>query len=69
MENSKLTKQDTDFLEILKNGVEEWKVGKGIVIFQEKDGNWIGGMKKLGKFITAREVGPQDVLTRLLTHE
>ena len=42
---------------------------KLITIKRDDDGNWSGSTVKYGKEITAREVSPQDVLTRLLTHE
>jgi hypothetical protein len=40
-----------------------------ITIERQKDGNWIGKTTKYGKEITAREVGPETVLQRLLTND
>lgn len=42
---------------------------KLITIKLDDDGNWSGVTTKYGKEITAREVSPQDVFTRLLTHD
>lgn len=40
-----------------------------IIIKKDEDGNWSGKMMRFGKLITAREAKPEDVLTKLLTHE
>lgn len=40
-----------------------------ISIVKDEDGNWSGEMYKFEKNITAREVGPEIVLQKLLTHE
>lgn len=40
-----------------------------ISIVKQEDGNWIGYMWKNAKFNTAREIDPNTVLTKLLTHE
>lgn len=42
---------------------------QAISIIHDEDGNWSGTMQKNGKVVTAREVKPEDVLTKLLTHE
>lgn len=40
-----------------------------IVIEKQEDGNWIGKMNKLGKVVLSREIGPETVLQKLLTHD
>lgn len=40
-----------------------------IRIEQQPDGNWKGYTTKFGKEIEVRDIDPQTVLTRLLTHE
>ena len=40
-----------------------------IMIWKAEDGNWQGKMMKFGKLITVREVSPESVLMKLLTHE
>lgn len=42
---------------------------KKIVIERQEDGNWIGKTEKYGKEIEVRDIGPETVLQRLLTHE
>lgn len=39
---------------------------KAISLIEQPDGNWIGEMFKFGKIITARDIGPTDVLVRLI---
>lgn len=41
---------------------------KVISIIKQEDGNYIGYMKKFGKLVSVREIGPETVLQRLLTH-
>lgn len=38
-------------------------------VTKQKDGNWKGATKKNGKTIEIRDIDPNTVLTRLLTHE
>lgn len=40
-----------------------------ITLEQQEDGNWIGKATKFGKDIEIRDIGPETVLQRLLTHE
>lgn len=40
-----------------------------IILFQDIDGNWRGGMHKEGKEIYVRAIGPETVLQLLLTHD
>lgn len=40
-----------------------------ISIVKQVDGNWIGWTQKNGKVVQAREVGPETVLQKLLTHD
>lgn len=40
-----------------------------ILIEQQADGNWKGWMIKFGKMAEVRDIGPETVLQRLLTHE
>lgn len=40
-----------------------------IILEKQPDGNWIGRMIKFGVEIEAREVGPETVLQKLLTHD
>jgi hypothetical protein len=42
---------------------------KVISIIQQEDGNWKGYTQKFGKLIEVRDVGPDAVLQRLLTHD
>jgi hypothetical protein len=42
---------------------------KVISIIQQEDGNWKGYTQKFGKLIEVRDVGPEAVLQRLLTHD
>jgi hypothetical protein len=42
---------------------------KAISIIQQEDGNWKGYTQKFGKLIEVRDVGPDAVLQRLLTHD
>jgi hypothetical protein len=42
---------------------------KEIKLEQQEDGNWIGWMIKFGKLIEVRDIGPETVLQKLLTHE
>lgn len=39
-----------------------------IAIVKQEDGNWIGKTTKFGKLVTIRDVKPEDVLVRLITH-
>ncbi len=39
-----------------------------VVLFQDVDGNWRGATRKGDKFINLRDVDPNTVLTRLITH-
>lgn len=39
-----------------------------ISIIRQPDGNWIGRTQKFGKVVSVREVGPETVLQKLLTH-
>lgn len=38
------------------------------IIVKQKDGNWKGYGNKNGKPIEVRDIGPETVLQRLLTH-
>lgn len=40
-----------------------------MVLFQDADGNWRGCITKDGKVLFVRDVGPETVLQRLLTHD
>ncbi len=40
-----------------------------ISLIKQPDGNWIGRMQKSGTVIEIRDIGPETVLQRLLTHE
>jgi hypothetical protein len=40
-----------------------------ILIIKQKDGNYKGWMNKFGKVVEVREIGPETVLQKLLTHE
>lgn len=40
-----------------------------ISIVKQSDGNYKGWMNKNGKIIEVREIGPETVLQRLLTHD
>lgn len=40
-----------------------------ISIIKQTDGNWIGTAWKFGRVVTAREIKPEDVLVKLMTHE
>lgn len=53
-----------DFLK----GVSAPAVEGNFVIIKQPDGNYIGTAWKFGKEITVRDIDPQTVLTRLLTH-
>lgn len=39
-----------------------------IAIVRQEDGNWKGWMWKDGRVVEAREIKPEDVLMRLITH-
>lgn len=39
-----------------------------ISLIKQEDGNWVGWMWKNGAIIEVREVGPETVLLKLLTH-
>ena len=39
-----------------------------ITLTKQPDGNWIGTTHKFGKDIEVRDIGPEIVLQRLLTH-
>lgn len=41
---------------------------KLITIEKQPDGNWIGRAVKFGKEIEVREIGPETVLQKILTH-
>ena len=40
-----------------------------ISLVKQADGNWKGFAQKFGNLIEVREVGPQDCLSALLTHD
>lgn len=40
-----------------------------ITLTKQADGNWIGKATKYGKEIEVRDIGPETVLQRLLTHD
>jgi hypothetical protein len=40
-----------------------------ISIWKDWDGNYCGRMQKNGKLLDERQVKPEDVLVKLLTHE
>lgn len=40
-----------------------------ITLELQPDGNWIGKTVKFGKEIEVRDIGPETVLQKLLTHE
>ena len=42
---------------------------KKITLEEQEDGNWKGTTTKFDKEITVRDVGPDIVLQRLITHE
>lgn len=39
-----------------------------IAIIKQADGNYIGYAQKFGKVVQVRDIGPETVLQRLLTH-
>lgn len=41
---------------------------KAISIIQQEDGNWKGWMQRFGKVVEVRDISPEVVLQRLLTH-
>ena len=53
----------------MKNRYKPEDNPNAISIIKQEDGNYIGEMMKNGKLITAREVGPETVLQKLLTHD
>jgi len=61
------TKEDEEFKKLGDAAVKAER--KMIMIFEDADGNWRGGMTKFGKIVYAREVGPETVLQALLTHD
>lgn len=40
-----------------------------ISLVKQTDGNWIGYTQKFGHFIEIRDIGPETVLQKLLTHD
>lgn len=40
-----------------------------ITLTKQSDGNWVGKATKYGKPIEVRDVGPETVLQKLLTHD
>jgi len=42
---------------------------KAISIIQQEDGNWMGTINKFGKVVNVRDIGPETVLQKLLTHD
>lgn len=40
-----------------------------ISLIKQEDGNWKGYMRKFGKLIEVREIGPETALQKLLTHD
>jgi hypothetical protein len=40
-----------------------------ILLEKQEDGNWKGWMHKFGSLVVVREVGPETVLQKLLTHD
>jgi len=40
-----------------------------IMIWKEEDGNWKGKMMRFGKLVVVREMSPEYVLQKLLTHD
>lgn len=58
--------------ERIKNMKPEYDPEKNpdaISIIRQQDGNWMGWMQKNGKMVEAREIKPEDVLLKLITHE
>ena len=43
--------------------------GNVIIIKKDEDGNWSGKMMRFGKLINVRDVSPETVLVKLLTHD
>lgn len=39
-----------------------------IILEKQEDGNWTGKTIKFGKEIEVRDIGPETVLQKLLTH-
>ena len=56
---------------LVKNVVEfsPYKNDNVISIIKQPDGNYIGYMHKFDKVISVRDIGPEAVLQRLLTHD
>jgi hypothetical protein len=40
-----------------------------ITLELQADGNWIGTLTKNDKTVTVRDIGPETVLQKLLTHD
>lgn len=40
-----------------------------ISLIKQEDGNWIGYTQKFGNLIEVRDIGPETVLQKLLTHD
>lgn len=58
---------EATFKELAEQAASKGK--QSILLFEDIDGNWRGGMTKNGKFINVRQVGPETVMQLLLTHE
>ena len=39
-----------------------------IIISKDDDGNWSGKMMRFGKLVQVRDINPETVLGKLLTH-
>ncbi len=40
-----------------------------MTLVRQKDGNWKGYMQKFGTLVEVRDIDPQTVVVRLITHE
>ncbi len=48
----------------------ETKIEENVIIIRkDEDGNWSGKMMRFGKLITVRDISPEAVLVKLLTHD
>lgn len=66
--DEKLTEKG--FYEIFDKVVGEDRAKEKVyVVFEDVDGNYRGACYKFGKFIAVRDVGPETVLQRLITHD
>lgn len=47
----------------------ETKIEENVIIIKkDEDGNWSGKMMRFGKLVQVRDISPEAVLSKLLTH-